>query len=73
MLGWEGLDYIVVIFSYCLNVEGMYIWKDVLGVFIVDFCLFENVMKLDCFFYWEVIEMIYYGVKVIYLKMIKLL
>lgn len=73
MFGWEGLDYMVVIFFYCLDVKSMIIWKDVFGVFMGDLRFFENVSKLDLMFCKEVIEMIYYGVKVIYLKIIKFL
>lgn len=37
IFGWEGFDYIVVIFSFCMDVQDMIIWKDVFGVLMVDF------------------------------------
>lgn len=43
MFGCEGSDYIVVIFGYCLNVESVIIWKDVLGVLNVDLCYFLSI------------------------------
>ena len=70
-LGREGSDYTAAIFSYCLNAEGMYIWKDVPGVLTADPRLFENVTKLDQLSYREAIEMTYYGAKVIHPKTIK--
>lgn len=70
-LGREGSDYTAAIFSYCLNAEGMYIWKDVPGVLTADPRLFENVTKLDRLSYREAIEMTYYGAKVIHPKTIK--
>lgn len=70
-LGREGSDYTAAIFSYCLNAEGMYIWKDVPGVLTADPRLFENVTKLDLLSYREAIEMTYYGAKVIHPKTIK--
>ncbi len=70
-LGREGSDYTAAIFSYCLDAEGMYIWKDVPGVLTADPRLFENVTKLDVLSYREAIEMTYYGAKVIHPKTIK--
>jgi aspartate kinase len=70
-LGREGSDYTAAIFSYCLDAEGMYIWKDVPGVLTADPRMFENVTKLDQLSYREAIEMTYYGAKVIHPKTIK--
>jgi aspartate kinase len=70
-LGREGSDYTAAIFSYCLDAEGMYIWKDVPGVLTADPRMFENVIKLDQLSYREAIEMTYYGAKVIHPKTIK--
>ena len=70
-LGREGSDYSAAIFSYCLDAEGMYIWKDVPGVLTADPRLFDNVSKIDRLSYKEAIEMTYYGAKVIHPKTIK--
>ncbi len=70
-LGREGSDYTAAIFSYCLDAEGMTIWKDVPGVLTADPRIFENVAKLDRLSYKEAIEMTYYGAKVIHPKTIK--
>ena len=70
-LGREGSDYTAAIFSFCLNAEGMTIWKDVEGVLTADPRLFNNVSKLERLSYREAIEMTYYGAKVIHPKTIK--
>jgi aspartate kinase len=70
-LGREGSDFSAAIFSYCLDVESMVIWKDVPGVLTADPRLFENVVLLDRLSYGEAIEMTYYGAKVIHPKTIK--
>ncbi|MEZ4983582.1 MAG: aspartate kinase [Saprospiraceae bacterium] len=70
-LGRDGSDYTGAIFSYCLDAEGLYIWKDVPGVLTADPRLFDNVTKLDRLSYREAIEMTYYGAKVIHPKTIK--
>ncbi len=70
-LGREGSDYTAAIFSHCLDVESMTIWKDVPGVYTADPRVFENVAKLERLSYHEAIEMTYYGAKVIHPKTIK--
>ncbi len=70
-LGREGSDFSASIFSYCLDAEGMYIWKDVPGVLTGDPRLFDNVTKLNNLSYREAVEMTYYGAKVIHPKTIK--
>ncbi len=70
-LGREGSDYTAAIFSFCLDVESMNIWKDVPGVLTGDPRIFENVTKIEQLSYREAIEMTYYGAKVIHPKTIK--
>jgi aspartate kinase len=70
-LGREGSDYSAAIFSFCLDAEGMSIWKDVAGVLNADPRIFENTIKLDRLSYKEAIEMTYYGASVIHPKTIK--
>lgn len=70
-LGREGSDFTAAIFSYCLNVEDMSIWKDVPGVLTADPRLFDNPSKIDRLSYTEAIEMTYYGAQVIHPKTIR--
>ncbi len=70
-LGREGSDYSAAIFSYCLQVERMTIWKDVPGVLSADPRLFKSVTKLDELSYEEAIELTYYGAQVIHPKTIR--
>jgi len=70
-LGREGSDYSAAILSFCLDAEGMFIWKDVAGVLTADPRLYDNVVKLDRLSYREAIEMTYYGATVIHPKTIK--
>jgi len=70
-LGREGSDYSAAILSFCLDAQGMYIWKDVEGVLTADPRIFDNAVKLDRLSYKEAIEMTYYGATVIHPKTIK--
>lgn len=70
-LGREGSDFTASIFSYCLGVKEMSIWKDVPGILSGDPRLFEDATKIDQMSYREAIEMTYYGAKVIHPKTIK--
>jgi aspartate kinase len=70
-LGREGSDFTAAILSNVLNVEAMYIWKDVPGVLTADPDAYDNVTRLDRLSYSEAIEMTYYGCKVIHPKTIQ--
>ena len=70
-LGREGSDFTASILAYCLDAEGVYIWKDVPGVLNADPRVFSSVSKLDFLSYRDAIEMTYYGAKVIHPKTIK--
>lgn len=70
-LGREGSDYTAAILSFCLDAEGMHIWKDVPGVLTADPRKFDNYLKIERLSYKEAIEMTYYGAKVIHPKTIK--
>jgi aspartate kinase len=70
-LGREGSDYSAAIFSHCLDAAGMYIWKDVLGVYSGDPRAFKNVKKLDKIGYDEAVEMTYYGATVVHPRTIQ--
>nr|WP_321221581.1 aspartate kinase [uncultured Psychroserpens sp.] len=67
-LGREGSDYTAAIFAYCLNAEGVTIWKDVPGVLNADPRYFENAQLLNNISYREAIELAFYGASVIHPK-----
>jgi len=70
-LGREGSDYSAAIFGFCLDAEEVWIWKDVPGVLNADPAEFKETVKLDEISYHEVIELAYFGAKVIHPKTIK--
>lgn len=67
-LGREGSDYTAAIFAYCLNAEGVTIWKDVPGVLNGDPRVFENTVLLNQISYEEAVELAFYGASVIHPK-----
>ena len=70
-LGREGSDYSAAIFAYCLDAQEVWIWKDVPGILNADPQEFDDTVKLDQLSYHEVIELAYFGAKVIHPKTIK--
>ena len=70
-LGREGSDYSAAILSYCLDAEGMVIWKDVPGFLNADPKYFSDTVKIDQIPYNEAIELAYYGASVIHPKTVK--
>jgi len=70
-LGREGSDYSAAIFAYCLDADEVWIWKDVPGILNGDPVEFDDTVKLDLLSYHEVIELAYFGAKVIHPKTIK--
>lgn len=70
-LGREGSDFTAAILAFCMDVEDVYIWKDVPGVLTADPRKFQNVEKIDRMSYKEAIEMTYYGAQVIHPKTIR--
>ncbi|MFT7234112.1 MAG: aspartate kinase [Cyclobacteriaceae bacterium] len=69
-LGREGSDYTAAIFANCLNAQSLTVWKDVPGLLNADPKIFPKAEKFDHISYQEVIEMTYYGAKVIHPKTI---
>lgn len=67
-LGREGSDYTAAIFAYCLNANGVTIWKDVPGVLNADPRYFEKPQLLSQISYEEAIELAFYGASVIHPK-----
>jgi len=70
-LGREGSDYSAAIIAYCMNAEGVYIWKDVPGVLNADPKYFKDAQKLEKMSYHDAIELAYFGASVIHPKTIK--
>ncbi|GGG28365.1 aspartate kinase [Pontibacter amylolyticus] len=70
-LGREGSDFSGAIFAYCLDAEGLYIWKDVAGLLNADPKRFAHTVRYDMLDYQETVEMAYYGASVIHPKTIK--
>lgn len=70
-LGREGSDFSAAIFAYCLDAEGLYIWKDVAGLLNADPKRFANTVRYRELDYQETVEMAYYGASVIHPKTIK--
>ncbi|MEP1890557.1 MAG: aspartate kinase [Cyclobacteriaceae bacterium] len=70
-LGREGSDFSAAIFAHCLNATSVTVWKDVPGLLNADPKVFPSAEKFDHISYQEVIEMTYYGAKVIHPKTIR--
>lgn len=70
-LGREGSDYTAAIMAYCLDAEGVTIWKDVKGVMNADPKRMPDAVKIDELSYNVAIELAYYGATVIHPKTIQ--
>jgi len=70
-LGREGSDYTAALLASNLGAEKVVLWKDVRGIYNADPLLFDDAVFLDELTYQEVIELTYYGAKVIHPKTIK--
>jgi len=70
-LGREGSDYTAALLANFLNASGITLWKDVPGIFNADPALFNKVEQIPSLSYQEVIELTYYGAKVIHPKTVK--
>ncbi|MFY0599103.1 MAG: aspartate kinase [Cyclobacteriaceae bacterium] len=69
-LGREGSDFSGAIFASILKAASLTVWKDVPGLLNADPKIFPEAEKFDHVSYQEVIEMTYYGAKVIHPKTI---
>ncbi|MBL0341493.1 MAG: aspartate kinase [Bacteroidetes bacterium] len=70
-LGREGSDYTAAILAYCLNADGVFIWKDVPGVLNADPKFYKDAQKIERMSYHDAIELAYFGASVIHPKTIK--
>ncbi|MCB0805056.1 MAG: aspartate kinase [Bacteroidales bacterium] len=70
-LGREGSDYSAALLANFLEADAVTLWKDVPGIFNADPAMFNKVEHIAELSYHEVIELTYYGAKVIHPKTIK--
>ncbi len=70
-LGREGSDYTGAILAYCLNADGLTVWKDVPGILNADPRILDGTEQYEKLSYREVTEMTYYGAQVIHPKTLK--
>jgi len=70
-LGREGSDFTGAILAYCLDAQNFTVWKDVPGILNADPKLRPEAKQFAQLSYQEVIEMTYYGAKVIHPKTLK--
>lgn len=70
-LGREGSDYSAALLASMLDAEKVFLWKDVQGIYNADPLIFDDAIFLEELTYQEVIELTFYGAKVIHPKTIK--
>ncbi len=70
-LGREGSDFTAAIFAYCLQADGVTIWKDVAGILNADPKRIKNTRLFKQISYSDAAEMTYYGATVIHPKTIR--
>ncbi len=65
-LGRGGSDYTATILASALEVDEVWIWKDVDGIMTADPKIVENAKTIPVLSYAEVMEMAYFGAKVLH-------
>ncbi len=70
-LGREGSDFTAAVLGHVFHASSVTLWKDVEGIFNADPAVFREVTLLEQISYQEMIELAYYGAKVIHPKTIK--
>lgn len=70
-LGREGSDFTAAILAYCLNADGLTVWKDVPGILNADPKLKPDAQQFTGISYREATEMTFYGAKVIHPKTLR--
>lgn len=70
-LGREGSDYTAALLASILKAKKVILWKDVAGIFNADPALFRDVVLLKELKYQEMIELAFYGARVIHPKTLK--
>jgi len=70
-LGREGSDYTAAFLGRALKAENVTLWKDVAGIYNADPAIFDDVILLKELSYQEMIELAFYGARVIHPKTLK--
>ncbi|HLS71992.1 MAG TPA: aspartate kinase [Chitinophagaceae bacterium] len=70
-LGREGSDYTASFIAAALDASSLTIWKDVPGFLNADPKCFSPTVKIDTISFHEIIELAFYGAKIIHPKTIK--
>jgi len=70
-LGREGSDYTAALLASILKAKNVTLWKDVAGIYNADPALFRDVVLLKELKYQEMIELAFYGARVIHPKTLK--
>jgi len=70
-LGREGSDYTASFIAAALDASSLTIWKDVPGFLNADPKYFSPTVKIDTISFHEIIELAFYGAKIIHPKTIK--
>lgn len=70
-LGREGSDYTASFIAAAMDATSLTIWKDVPGFLNADPKYFSPTVKIDTISYHEIIELAFYGAKIIHPKTIK--
>lgn len=70
-LGREGSDFTASVLAYCLDADEVVVWKDVDGLLNADPAHFSETVKIDHISYHEIIELSFYGAKILHPKTIK--
>ena len=67
----EGSDFTASVIAYCLDADEVIVWKDVDGLLNCDPDHFANPLKIDHISYHEVVELTFFGAKILHPKTIK--
>ena len=67
-LGREGSDYSAAMFADFCNADEVTFWKDVDGIYSADPNIYDDAVKIDRISYDEMIELSYFGAKVLHKK-----
>ncbi|MCH8332088.1 MAG: hypothetical protein IH946_12080, partial [Bacteroidetes bacterium] len=70
-LGREGSDFTGAIFANILDAKRLTVWKDVEGILNADPQETEDAVKINNLSFYEMIEMAFYGAKVVHPKTVK--
>jgi aspartate kinase len=70
-LGREGSDFTAAVLAYLIDAESVTVWKDVNGIYSADPKQFDDFVPIPHLSYHEMIELSYFGARVLHPKTIK--